>query len=65
MHEKQMEQDQFAAECIAICRRGFANEHAWAAWWKKRATRIRALPPALSGRVAVAWQNATAKEFSK
>jgi long-subunit fatty acid transport protein len=56
---------QVFARLMAVCERGFENEHAWKAWWKAHATEIRKLPPSLSNRVALAWDQATAKEFSR
>lgn len=52
---------EFFAECIAICKRGFDNEHAWLAWLRVRQERIDALPPHLRKQIMAAHENSGPK----
>jgi hypothetical protein len=56
---------QVFARLISACETGFDNEHHWRVWWSKHAAEIKALPPSLGDRVRHAWEQATAKEFSR
>lgn len=55
----------YAAQCIARCYAGFQNEFAHAAWAKRERPKIDALPIPLRKKVWLAWDQATAVEFSK
>lgn len=50
---------------IAACKGGFRNEHHWMAWRKKHAKEIEALPLDLRNLVCIAWDQATAREYSR
>jgi hypothetical protein len=65
MHSNYAAAEAQARQMIALCRRGFNNEHAWMAWRKAHAAEIEALPLDLRNRVCLAWDNASAKEFSR
>lgn len=54
-----------AAQFIARCRAGFTNEFQHAAWLKKHAKEIAALPIEEREKVLFEHEQATAKEFSK
>jgi hypothetical protein len=56
---------QVFARLMSRCEGGFENEHEWRNWWKKHASEIRQLPPTMGNRVARAWDQASAKEFSR
>lgn len=65
MSPEQLAQEALAQKFQARCRGGFRNEFEWAAWAAKHKAEIDAMPPALRASVLAAWNNATAREFSR
>jgi hypothetical protein len=65
MHDNEYTARIKAAQLLAVCRRGFSNEFEWFAWRKKHAKEIEALPLNLRNEVMLAWDQSTAKEFSR
>lgn len=56
---------EIANQFSAICHAGFDNEHHWAAWLNKHRGEIDRLPVPLKRQVMTAYENASAKEFSR
>lgn len=56
---------ELANQLSAICHAGFDNEHHWAAWLKKHQPEIDRLPVPLKRQVMLAYDNASAVEFSR
>ena len=65
MHANELAVHALASQLLAVCRRGFANEHAWLAWRKAHAKEIESLPLDLRNAVCLAWDNACTPEMSK
>jgi hypothetical protein len=56
---------QVFARLMSACEAGFDSPIHHRNWWRKHAAEIQALPPSMGDRVRHAWDQATAKEFSR